>query len=49
MYRERFRWMRLRKFPFVIYYELRDPALVRIVAVAHAKRRPGYWLRRARS
>ncbi len=48
-YRERFRWMRLRKFPFIIYYEVREGESVRVLAVAHAKRRPGYWLRRVRA
>jgi plasmid stabilization system protein ParE len=46
IYRERFRWLRLRTFPYVIYYEMRAAESVRILAVAHGKRRPGYWLRR---
>jgi plasmid stabilization system protein ParE len=32
----------LRRFPFSVIY-LDDPDLVTIVAVAHSKRRPGYW------
>jgi len=32
----------LRKFPFGVVYRLDEP-WVEIVAVAHHKRRPGYW------
>jgi len=32
----------LHRFPFSIVY-LDDPETVNIVAVAHAKRKPGYW------
>ena len=35
----------LRRFPFPIIY-LDDPDFVNIVAVAHFKRRPGYWRQR---
>jgi plasmid stabilization system protein ParE len=35
----------LRRFPFPIVY-LDDPEVVRIVAVAHNKRKPGYWKQR---
>jgi len=35
----------MRRFPFVIVYREAASA-VRIVAVAHAKRKPGYWTRR---
>ena len=37
----------LRTFPYSIVYYC-DDFSVRIVAVAHAKRRPGYWRRRLR-
>jgi plasmid stabilization system protein ParE len=37
----------LKRFPYVVFYCL-DSATVEIVAVAHAKRRPGYWLERLR-
>lgn len=30
------------RFPFVIVYQ-DFPSVVRIIAIAHAKRRPGYW------
>ena len=39
-------WMRTRRFPYWLYYEVRDPTLVVIYAVAHGRRRLGYWLRR---
>ena len=34
-----------RKFPFSVVYALRDTEIV-ILAVAHFKRRPGYWRKR---
>lgn len=33
------------RFPFVIFFEERQDH-VRVLAIAHGKRRPGYWLRR---
>ena len=33
---------RLRRFPFRIYYAV-DPNRIRVLAVAHLRRRPGYW------
>lgn len=47
-YGRRFRWVRLPKFPYLLYYEIRDPHPVLIYALAHVSRRPGYWLRRTR-
>jgi plasmid stabilization system protein ParE len=41
-----YRWVRTRRYPFVIYYEVLGPNLARVYAVAHARRRPGYWMRR---
>src|SRR6266566_8820656 len=41
-----FRWMRAGRFPYLVYYEVRDPTLIVIYAVAHGRRRAGYWLRR---
>ena len=40
-------WRRaiLRRFPFVIFFEVEKNQVV-IMAVAHAKRRPGYWVAR---
>ena len=37
----------LRRFPFVIFFTA-ETASIRVVAFAHAKRKPGYWLGRPR-
>ena len=34
------------RFPFVIFYVVVGEQTVRVLAVAHAKRRPGYWRER---
>jgi len=39
------RRLALRRFPFGLIYRLR-PSKVQIVAVAHRRRRPGYWMQR---
>ncbi|HEY2411494.1 MAG TPA: hypothetical protein VGI40_04600, partial [Pirellulaceae bacterium] len=40
-----YRFHRTHTFPYVLYYlELEDH--VCIMAIAHEKRRPGYWMRR---
>lgn len=36
----------LRRYPFSIHYRP-ERDLIRIVAVAHHRRRPGYWVKRA--
>lgn len=36
----------LRRFPFFVVYRIRSDDNVQIVAVAHARRRPGYWRER---
>jgi len=41
-----YRWKVLTRFPYVVFFRL-DGDAVEIMAVAHARRRPGYWLRRA--
>jgi plasmid stabilization system protein ParE len=46
VYQGPYRWVRTRRFPYVLYYRILDPNTVRIYAVAHAGRRPGYWLQR---
>jgi toxin ParE1/3/4 len=33
------------RFPFVLIYRAR-PGLIEVVAIAHQRRRPGYWKRR---
>jgi plasmid stabilization system protein ParE len=46
-YGQFYRWMRTRRFPYVVYYEIRNAFSVIVYAVAHGSRRLGYWLRRA--
>jgi plasmid stabilization system protein ParE len=43
--RGRIRSKVLSGFPYTIYYSVR-PSMVRILAVAHQRRQPFYWLRR---
>jgi toxin ParE1/3/4 len=38
----RYRRVVLRRFPFVLFYEVR-PDAIEFVACAHARREPGYW------
>ncbi len=46
-FRGPFRWMKTKRFPYFVFYRCVIPANeVRIQALAHARRRPGYWLRR---
>jgi len=41
---ERYRKTRLARFPYTLFFTVGDE--VEVVAVAHSKRRPGYWLSR---
>jgi toxin ParE1/3/4 len=41
-----FRKRQTKKFPYLVIYKEREDH-VWVVAVAHGKRKPGYWLRRA--
>ena len=43
--RSGFRRILLTRFPYQVIYRVEDDA-IRIYAVAHLKRRPGYWRRR---
>src|SRR5947207_13761471 len=43
-----YRWVRVKKFKYLLYYRQLSNSLVMIYAVAHGRRRPGYWLWRAR-
>ena|SRR5436190_22558936 len=45
-YGRRFRWVKPRRFPYVIYFQILSDAEVIVYAVAHDRQRPGYWLRR---
>ncbi len=47
VYRERYRRVRLKRFPFALFYRQVDADRVLILAVAHDHRRPGYWIRRS--
>lgn len=40
------RWIRTRKFPYVLYFQIGSEERIVILAVAHGHRRPGYWIRR---
>lgn len=40
------RWVRTRSFPYLLYYRRVGPDHLLVTAVAHSRRRPGYWLRR---
>jgi plasmid stabilization system protein ParE len=46
LFQGRYRWFRTRRFPYVLYYDILSPVRVMILAVAHGRRRPGYWRRR---
>ncbi|MBI3247119.1 MAG: hypothetical protein HYZ50_11505 [Deltaproteobacteria bacterium] len=35
------------RFPFALVYRIAPDDLVRLLAVAHCKRRPGFWRSRA--
>lgn len=48
-YGPRFRWVRTRKFPYLLYYACNSVGRIVVYAVAHARRKPGYWMRRVRS
>jgi plasmid stabilization system protein ParE len=43
----RFRYLSVRRFPYVDFCAEGRQA-IRVLAIAHSKRRPGYWTRRAR-
>src|SRR5687768_6308796 len=40
------RWIRLRRFPYILYFRITDDVFIDIMAIAHTARRPGYWKRR---
>jgi toxin ParE1/3/4 len=41
----RFRFFRVRRFPYVIYYQ-ELPERIWVAAIAHGRRRPNYWRKR---
>src|ERR1019366_3134659 len=40
------RWVRLRRFPYFIHFQITNDATVQVLAFAHGRRRPGYWMKR---
>lgn len=44
--RGHFRWVRVRRFPYRVIFERHGSDTIFIVALAHSRRRPGYWIRR---
>jgi hypothetical protein len=45
-FRARFRRVRVGRFPYTLYYRAVSPTRALVLAVAHGRRRPGYWTRR---
>ena len=43
--KDQVRSWRLQRFPFRVYY-VADPEIIRVLAVAHLRREPGYWRQR---
>jgi toxin ParE1/3/4 len=41
-----YRWIRVRRFQYILVFRSRTEGEVVVVAVAHTSRRPGYWRRR---
>lgn len=49
-YRELYHRHRVRRFPYTLFYRIsrvQDEDTVIVLAVAHTRRREGYWMRRA--
>jgi plasmid stabilization system protein ParE len=42
----RCRWVKVRRYPYLLHYEQTGPTTAEVYALAHARRRPGYWTRR---
>jgi hypothetical protein len=45
-YREKYRWAKSARFPYILYFEILDSMNLIVYAVGHERRRPGYWKRR---
>jgi plasmid stabilization system protein ParE len=41
-----YRFLKLRKFPYLLFLQEKSDVLLMVVAVAHVRRRLGYWKRR---
>jgi plasmid stabilization system protein ParE len=46
LFRAPYRWVRLRRFPYLLYYGTIGTGIIEVFAVAHGSRRLGYWLGR---
>jgi toxin ParE1/3/4 len=44
--RTKFKYARVHRFPYHLIFCLDDSSAARVLAVAHGRRRPGYWRRR---
>ncbi len=42
------RWVKTKRFQYLVHYGHPSPGTIQVFAVAHGSRRPGYWLRRTR-
>jgi hypothetical protein len=40
------RWVRVKRFDYVLHFRIVDEDIARILAISHTSRRPGYWLGR---
>jgi plasmid stabilization system protein ParE len=38
----RFRYRTVRRFPYIVFY-VEGKSVIRVMAIAHGSRRPGYW------
>jgi plasmid stabilization system protein ParE len=45
-FRTSYRWKKTKRFPFILYYCIADESTVVVLAIAHQRRRSGYWMRR---
>ncbi len=43
------RWWKTKRFPYLLHYYIVDQNEIHVYAVAHERRRPGYWKRRLNS
>jgi plasmid stabilization system protein ParE len=43
------RWVRVKGYPYVLYYMILDDLHCRVISVAHVRRRPRFWVRRLKS
>jgi plasmid stabilization system protein ParE len=45
-YDEVHRWIKAGRYPYLLFYRLLSDNRVTVLAVAHSRKRPGYWRRR---